>query len=97
MEQSDTMEVQNNHHDPINLYHPIGIKHHQEQQPHHHTEEEHLQVVAIREHHQAEELLIVLLNQNPQHRLLQDKAILQVVLRLQDKVTRQVILAEVVE
>ena len=94
MEQSDTMEVQINHHDLINLYHQIGIMHHQEQQPHH-MEEEHLQVAAIREHHHEEDLLIVLQSQNPQHRLQQRKAILQVVLRLQDKVTLQAILVEV--
>ena len=94
MEQSDTMEVQINHHDQINLYHQIGIMHHQEQQPHH-MEEEHLQVAAIREHHQAEVHLIVLPGQNPQHRLQQRKAILQVVLRLQDKVILQAILVEV--
>jgi hypothetical protein len=96
MEQSDTMEVQINHHDLINLYHQIGIMLHQEQQPHH-MEEEHLQVAAIRKHHQAEVHLIVLPGQNPQHRLQQRKAILQVVLLRQDKVSHLVILVEEAE
>ena len=96
MEQSDTMEVQINHHEIINLCHQIGIMYHQGQQ-HHHTAEEPLQEEAIREHHHEEDLLIVLQSQNHQPRLQQDKATHQVVLLRQDKVSHLVILVEEAE